>query len=151
MQGPVFLTLDHVRRLHARQIDRFGGDPGIRDIDLIESAIAQPQAGGYGVYYHKDVAEMAAAYLFHLVSNHGFVDGNKRVGAAAALVFLELNGADTDAIDENELEALTLAVAAGDCKDKAQIAEFFRRYTPEQTVEQEDDGQDEDDQEDQME
>jgi death on curing protein len=82
MSGPIFLTLDHVLRLHARQIERFGGDAGIRDIDLIASGIAQPQAGGYGVYYHKDVAEMAA-YLFHLVSNHGFVDGNKRVGAAA--------------------------------------------------------------------
>ena len=130
MQGPIFLTLDHILRLHSRQIERFGGSDGIRDIGLIESAIAQPEQGFGGEYFHKDIAGMAAAYLFHLVSNHGFVDGNKRIGAAAALVFLELNGVDTDPIDEAALEALTLGIAAGDC-DKATALRFFQTYCAE--------------------
>ncbi|MGD0462261.1 MAG: type II toxin-antitoxin system death-on-curing family toxin [Tepidisphaeraceae bacterium] len=124
MDGPIFLTLDQVLRLHARQIERFGGSDGIRDIELIESAIAQPQQGFGGDYFHKTLAEMAAAYLFHLAKNHGFVDGNKRVGSDAALTFLELNGIDTDKIDENEMEALTLAVADGSA-DKQTATEFF--------------------------
>lgn len=127
MQGPIFLTLNQVLRLHGRQIERFGGSHGIRDIGLIESAIAQPQQGFGGENFHKDIAEMAAAYLFYLVSNHGFVDGNKRIGAAAALVFLELNGVDTDPIDEAALEALTLSIAAGE-SDKATASRFFQTY-----------------------
>jgi len=70
------------------------------------------------------LAEMAAAYLFHLTKNHGFVDGNKRVGADAALIFLEINGIDTDKIDEYELEAIVLAVADGTA-DKNAATEFF--------------------------
>ena len=70
---------------------------------------------------------MAAAYLFHLVQNHGFVDGNKRVGAAA-MVFLEINGIDTDPIDDDAMEALTLAIASGQA-NKAVAAEFFARHT----------------------
>jgi death-on-curing protein len=73
---------------------------------------------------------MAAAYLFHIAKNHGFRDGNKRTAAAAALVFLELNGIDTDAIDENEMEALTCAVAEGKA-DKQIAAEFFRGHIAE--------------------
>lgn len=104
MSDPVFLTLDQVLEIHRRQIERFGGSEGVRDISLIESA------------------------LFHLVSNHGFVDGNKRVGAAAALVFLELNGIDTDPIDEEAMGSLTLAIAAGQA-DKSEVAQFFLPHT----------------------
>jgi death-on-curing protein len=125
MKGPTFLTLDHVLRLHARQIEQFGGSDGIRDVALIESAIAQPQQVFGGEYLHKDFAAMAAAYLFHLTKNHGFVDGNKRIGAAAALVFLEMNGIDTDTIDESKMELLTLSVADGTA-DKDDAAAFFR-------------------------
>jgi death-on-curing protein len=123
--GPIFLSLDQALRLHARQIERFGGSDGIRDIELIESAIAQPQQGFGGQYLHPGLQEMAAAYLFHLAKNHGFVDGNKRVASAAALVFLEVNGIDTDGIDEMEMEAITLAVADGTA-DKQAATAFFR-------------------------
>jgi death-on-curing protein len=68
---------------------------------------------------------MAAAYLFHLVKNHGFVDGNKRVGMAAALAFLKINGIDTTGIVEGDIESLTLAVADGSA-DKSVAAAFFR-------------------------
>ena len=124
MDTPIFLTLDQVLRLHSRQIEGFGGSDGIRDIELIESAIAQPQQCFGGEYLHETLAEMAAAYLFHLTKNHGFVDGNKRTGAVAALSFLEMNGVDTDAIDVDEMEAMVLAVAEGTA-DKQAAAAFF--------------------------
>jgi len=127
VNGLIFLTLKQVLQLHARQIESFGGAEGIRDIELIESAIAQPQQGFGGEYFHKTLAEMAGAYLFHLAKNHGFVDGNKRIGAVAALTFLEMNGIATDSIDENEMEALTLAVADGTA-DKQAASEFFAAH-----------------------
>jgi death on curing protein len=126
MNDPIFRTLDQVLRLHARQINELGGSEGVRDIELIKSAIAQPQLGSGGEYFHKSIAEMAAAYLFHLVKNHGFVDGNKRVGADAALTFPELNGVDTDTISEEEMGELTLAIAEGNA-DKRAAASFFRQ------------------------
>jgi death on curing protein len=127
MDGLIFLTLDHVLRLHDRQIKQFGGAEGIRDRVLIESAIAQPQQGFEGEYFHKSLGEIAGAYLFHLTKNHGFVDGNKRIGAAAALIFLEMNGIDTYGIDENEMEAITRAVADGSGDKKAAIKFFTTR------------------------
>lgn len=69
-----------------------------------------PAAGFGGRYVHTDLYEMASAYLFHIVQNHPFVDGNKRTGAVAALVFLALNGIEIDA-DEEALEKMVLAVA----------------------------------------
>jgi len=127
MEEPLFLTLDHILRLHARQLEQFGGAEGVRDLQLIESAIAQPQQGFGGEYVHKDIAEMAAAYLFHLAKNHGFIDGNKRVAAGSALVFLEINGVDTAVINEDEMEALTLSIADG-TGDKQKAAAFFRQF-----------------------
>jgi death on curing protein len=123
MDAPTFLSLDQVLRLHARQIERFGGSAGVRSIELVESAIAQPQQSFGGEFVHKTLPEMAAAYLFHLAKNHPFVDGNKRVGAAAALTFLEMNDVEHD-IDENDMESITLAVADGTA-DKQAAIDFF--------------------------
>lgn len=67
---------------------------------------------------------MAAAYLFHLVKNHPFIDGNKRVGAVATIIFLYLNGFDFDAL-EDDLAEMVLAVARGDL-DKTDVAVFIR-------------------------
>lgn len=91
MDGIIFLTVDDVLQIHLDQIARYGGREGILDLTLIESAIAQPCATYCGQFLHEDIAAMAAAYLFHLAKNHGFEDGNKRVGATAAMVFLEMN------------------------------------------------------------
>ncbi|MFN5897887.1 MAG: type II toxin-antitoxin system death-on-curing family toxin, partial [Planctomyces sp.] len=96
----LFLTVSDVLESHQCQIEIYGGSPGIRDRGLLESAIAQPQTTFGGQYLHADVFEMAAAYLYHLVMNHPFVDGNKRVGLEAALVFLEINDAGVDASDD---------------------------------------------------
>ncbi len=87
-----------------------------------------PAAEFGGHYAHTDLYEMAAAYLFHLVQNHPFIDGNKRTGAVAAMVFLSLNGIEVDA-DGKALEKLVLAVAAGRT-GKTTVAEFFRKYSP---------------------
>jgi death on curing protein len=89
-----FLSVAYVLRLHEDQIDAYGGDLGVRDMGLIESAVAQPQATFMGTYLHTDVFEMAAAYAFHLAESQAFTDGNKRTGLAAAYHFLGLNGYD---------------------------------------------------------
>jgi death-on-curing protein len=89
---PLFLTLEKVLQLHAFQIEQFGGDGQVLDLRLLESAVAMPQQAFGGRFLHGDLAEMAAAYIFHVVRNHPFADGNKRTGIHAAIVFLELNG-----------------------------------------------------------
>ena len=92
---------------------------------LLHSAIAMPQASFGGEYLHKDLFEMAAAYLYHIVQNHPFLDGNKRTGAATAIIFLAINGVEVEA-DEEGLVELTLAVAQGNA-GKQEIAEYFRK------------------------
>ena len=120
---PTFLTLDEVIEIHRDMIERYGGSGGVRDLGLLESAVAMPQAGMGDQYFHATLYEMAAAYLFHIVQNHPFVDGNKRVGATAAFVFLKLNGLTVSA-SEPEFERMVRQVAEGDF-GKDQIATFF--------------------------
>jgi death-on-curing protein len=122
---PLFLSLEKVIRLHQRLIDRYGGTEGVRDVGLLHSAVMMPQASYGGRYLHADIFEMAAAYLYHIVQNHPFVDGNKRAGAAAALVFLAMNDITIDN-DEHGLVDVTLAVAAGRA-GKHETADFFRK------------------------
>jgi death-on-curing protein len=124
--NPQFLTLDEVMDIHRDQIERYGGTLGVRDLELLESAIAAPQSGFGDQYLHGDLFEMASAYLFHVVRNHPFLDGNKRVGIAAALTFLELNGVETK-IPNQVLVARVLAVAQGKT-EKSAIAAFFRQH-----------------------
>ena len=107
-----FLTLDDIIESHQDQIDNYGGSHRNRDLGLLESAIAQPETSFGGQYLHADLFEIAAAYLYHLVMNHPFVDGNKRVGLEAALIFLEVNNENLNASDE-ELVDLVLKTTAG--------------------------------------
>lgn len=122
----LFLTVDDIIESHQNQIDTYGGSYGIRDIGLLESAIGQPEASFGGEYLHADIFEMAAAYIYHLVMNHPFVDGNKRVGLEAALIFLEINNENLNVSDE-ELVDLVLKTTAGQV-GKREIAEFFRSH-----------------------
>lgn len=124
---PVFLSLAEVLEIHQDQVTRYGGASGVRDIELLKSALGMPSATYGGQFLHTDIYEMAAAYLFHLVKNHPFIDGNKRVGAVTALIFLYLNGLDFDA-SEDDLAEMVLAVARGDI-DKAEVAVFIRHHT----------------------
>lgn len=88
----VFLTYEEILEFHADQLRLFGGQDGIRDDGVLRSAVATPQASFDGAFLHENVFQMAAAYAFHLAEGQPFVDGNKRTGLNAALVFLELNG-----------------------------------------------------------
>lgn len=124
MIDPEFLTVEDVLAIHAHQIERFGGSSGLRDATLLDSAVAQPQASFGGELFHTDLLAMAAAYLFHLVANHAFIDGNKRVGLASALVFLDLNGASID-VGTEALYDLTMAVARGEL-GKDEVADRLR-------------------------
>jgi death-on-curing protein len=112
MLEPTFLTIEDVAAIHLNQIDLYGGSAGVRDRGVLESALAQPQATYAGQFLHADLFDMAAAYLFHVVQNHPCIDGNKRAGTVAALVFLDINGIQVNA-EQDELVDLVLAVAQG--------------------------------------
>ena len=122
---PVFLELGEIFLIHEDQLERYGGSPGIRDIGILQSAIAMPRAGIADRYLHEDVFERAAAYMYYVVRDHPFVDGNNRTGAVAALVFLEMNDIEI-LVDEEELESTVRSVAEGNTT-KDEIAMFFRR------------------------
>lgn len=121
---PLFLTVEDAIRFHEDLIKRYGEHPGIRDTSTLESAIQQPRATFAGQFLHPDLYAMAAAYLFHIVRNHPFVDGNKRAGLYAALAFLEINGVEIHA-DPVDLAEFVLQVAQGHAS-KARIAEYLR-------------------------
>lgn len=123
-----FLTPEDILRIHKRLISDHGGDPNIRDEGLLLSAIAMPQAAFFGQNAHTDICEMAAAYLYHIVMNHPFVDGNKRTGAAAAIIFLEMNNTKFTA-ENKTLADFTFKLAQGN-KTKAQTTEFIKNNTP---------------------
>jgi death on curing protein len=121
-----FFTLDEVLAIHGHQIREYGGASGIRDASLLESALAMPAATFDDELLHLTIFEQAAAYLFHLVKNHPFIDGNKRVGLATSLAFLRLNNVRIHATDD-ELVDVVLGVAEGRLS-KAEVAVFLRQH-----------------------
>ena len=124
------LTVEMVREIHAAAIGKFGGSDGVRELALLESAVAAPQASFSGQSPYKDIVEVAAAYLFYLCKNHPFVDGNKRAALGACIVFLRLNGIEPKA-DGAEWEELTLAVAASEI-DRDEATQRLRKLLPKQ-------------------
>lgn len=107
------LTVLAVRAIHAEVLEAHGGSPGIRDLALLESAVAAPQATMMGQPLITDPIEIAAAYLFYICGNHPFVDGNKRTALASALTFLaENNFLPEEVLPLNDWENLVLDVAA---------------------------------------
>ena len=111
---------------HDRQISEHGGRPGIRDINLIESALAKPQ--NLAAYGEPDAAELAASYAFGLAKNHGFVDGNKRIAWLSARLFLADNGYRLS-FAKTEAVRLVEELAAGTVSEKALAAWFRERLT----------------------
>ena len=107
----VHLTVETVREIHAEALRRFGGREGVRDENLLASAVLTPQSTFGGKSPYADVIEVAAAYLFYLCGNHAFIDGNKRTAMMAAIVFLRLNGVEP-APDSDDWEELVLEVAS---------------------------------------
>jgi len=126
-QIPDFLGLELILDTHTDLLKSYGGSAGIRDMGMLQSALAMPQAQFGGQFLHGDIYEMAAAYVFHLVQNHPFVDGNKRIGAAAGDIFLALNGFELEASEKN-YEMLIMGISQGNI-DKSAIAKFFRENT----------------------
>ena len=126
---PQFLSLDEVLEIHEQQIAMYGGSSGLRDSAGLESAIATPQATFGAQFLHRSIPAMAAAYLFHLCQNHPFVDGNKRVGANAAITFLFMNGWEPT-FGQDELVDLVLSVASGELGKAALVQVFESRCRP---------------------
>ncbi len=122
-----FLSLAEVLEIHQDQIVRYGGRSGIRDINLLESALATPAATFENTLLHTDINEMAAAYLFHIVRNHPFIDGNKRVGIVSAFVFLALNGYEFVA-PAGDIYDFVMALAQGE-RSKTDTAVSIRERT----------------------
>jgi len=118
-----FVELEEALHIHRHQIMAYGGSVELRDLGLLESALAMPPAGLGEEYFHKGIFEMAAAYAFYQTKNHPFVDGNKRVAASCADYFLHLNGQDLDA-DPDAFASLILGLADGSV-DKAKAAKLF--------------------------
>ena len=108
----VYLSIAQVLALHEALIGAFGGVLAIRDRGMLEAAVARPAMTFGGEDLYVDLASKAAAFMHSLVLNHPFIDGNKRIGVAAAEFFIERNGHVVHAADE-ELEEVTLAVAEG--------------------------------------
>lgn len=118
-----YLDLEDLLTLHQIQLERFGGAPGIRDAGLLEAALARPQSG-----YYADLIEEAAALWESLTMNHGFVDGNKRVGFAATYVFLRINGVTTDASVDTILD-FVIGSLEGRSFQKDALEAWLRKHT----------------------
>jgi death on curing protein len=121
-----FLTVAEVLALHSDQIRRYGGRPGLRDLSLLESALATPAATFGDRLLHATISEMAAAYLFHVVRDHPFVDGNTRTGLIAMLTFLGLNRHRLRA-EPDDLAEIVIGVADGRLT-KSEVSVFVQRH-----------------------
>lgn len=121
----LYLSAEQIYALHAAQIESFGGARGCRDPGAVGAAVARPAMTFGGEDLYSDIAAKAAALMHSLVMNHAFLDGNKRVGAHAAILFLELNSYDLN-ITPDELETVTLSVARGEM-DIEPLTIWFRQ------------------------
>lgn len=122
-----YLSVEQLLQIHRAQIESFGGSAGLRDRGGLEAAAARPAMTFGGEDLYPDLAAKAGALMHSLVMNHPFVDGNKRVGAAAAELLVLLNGSQITASDA-EFEELTLAVARGEM-DIEPLTIWFRQRT----------------------
>ena len=121
-----YLSIHEVLALHERIAAQSGGGVGLRDLALLESALAQPRQSFGGSDLYSSLVEKAGALGFSLIANHPFVDGNKRIGHAAMEIFLVLNGQEIEA-DVDEQERVVLAVAAGDMS-REQLTDWLREH-----------------------
>jgi death-on-curing protein len=131
---PRFLSTDEVLTLHETGIDAHGGSHGIRDVGLLESALAMPRQGFGGEFVHEFPFGMAAAYLFHLCANHPFLDGNKRIALSACIVFLRLNGWNLAAPEDGSVD-FVLRVAQGQIQKDEAAAWLLQNSKPRTTLE----------------
>ena len=125
MNEPRFVSRETVDALHRLSLEQHGGQDGLRNEHGLESALAQPQH--IFAYSHGDLADMGAAYAFHIAENQTFIDGNKRTAILTALYFLEINGVNTSQLTNDELYAAMIGIAEKRI-DKAGLAAIFRRH-----------------------
>ena len=122
-----FLTVSEVLLILEDQIRNYGGKYGVRDINLLSSALYVPESGFEGKYFHETIPAMAAAYAYHLCQNHPFIDGNKRVALASSLVFLDINGYEFNCKNEILYNKI-MDLAKGKTK-KEELIKFYEKYT----------------------
>jgi death-on-curing protein len=120
-----YITLEYVFELHDELIHEYGGAKGVLNEGLLKSALEMPKACFNGLDLHRTIFDKTAAYLFHIIKNHPFVDGNKRTAAMTAMVFFSTNTKGSFRIFEQEYQDLILGVAQG-IISKKEIAKFFR-------------------------
>ena len=123
----VYLTAEQVLFVHYRLVSETGGEYGVRDLGLLESAIARPQATFDKQELYPDMFEKAATLMESLINNHPFVDGNQRTGIACAVLFLKQNGISFSAKNA-ELEKFTLRVASSNV-GRSEIAEWLKKHS----------------------
>ena len=123
-RGLTWIAVDVAIAAHAEQLAEHGGGEGVRDLALLDSAMARPK--NLASYGEPDIAELAAAYAFGIARNHPFVDGNKRTAAVVSETFLMLNGRSLAASDA-ELVVAFLALAAGEISEE-EMADWFRTH-----------------------
>jgi len=122
-----FLTLAEILLILEDQIRNYGGIYGVRDINLLSSAIYMPESSFDKKYLHETIPAMAAAYVFHICQNHPFIDGNKRVALASSLIFLDINGCEFNC-DDKKLYNKIMDVSKGDTK-KEDLIKFYERHS----------------------
>ena len=122
----IHLDVDIVQEIHAEAIAEFGGSSGVRDLTLLESAVAAPQATIGGKSPYLDLIEVGGAYIFYIRRNHPFIDGNKRAALGRCIVFFDLNGVKVPP-DRPEWEALVLAVASS-AVGRDEMTEALRKF-----------------------
>ena len=122
-----FLTLSEVLLILEDQIKNYSGMYGIRDINLLSSAIYMPESGYNGNYLHETIPSMAAAYAFHICQNHPFIDGNKRVALASSLVFLDINEYEFNCKNEILYNKI-MGVAKSEIK-KEELIKFYEKHS----------------------
>ena len=122
-----YIPEELVLTIHADLLQRYGGQPGLRDRGLLESALAQPRMTFGGKEVHKTLFEKAAAYGYHVCKNHPFIDGNKRVAFVLMDVFLQKNGREITAA-EDEAYLMMMSLASGKLS-KVQLASWLKEHS----------------------
>ncbi|PKL14971.1 MAG: type II toxin-antitoxin system death-on-curing family toxin, partial [Spirochaetae bacterium HGW-Spirochaetae-5] len=120
-----FLTLAEAIEIHKNQIELYGGDYGVRDYNLLNSAIYFPQSTFDSTFLLENLFDMAAAYIYHISQNHPFIDGNKRAALVSGLVFLDFNGIEINDPD-GLLYKMMMKVAEGR-SSKDDISEILKK------------------------
>lgn len=126
-----FLSIDEIVYINKQNISLFGGIHGIRDFALLDAAVKRPQSSLSGNFLYKDTYTMAAVYAHGLIKNHPFIDGNKRTGMAAALIFLDTNGYEIT-LSNDDVYDIGIALATSEISYEI-LAEIFKDYTSSKT------------------